>query len=271
MSTFTWPGYPDAERGKVLDLIDLFGEKTTRDELGLTFAWKCLRVKRGRWLTPFPHRCDGGFSARRVDSPYAVRLITSLPDGDEGTVLLCPIGPHFLRPHCNSGRRRCLLPFNRINRFYVGAFQMSEKFKMTIDERNEELNEALTTRLEQLKAVIENQESQFKTMRLACDAKHAYRSEAIEDDQRNCIGEINWYVGMIKLKGGWWLCYAKDREHYSWPGESIDWKPLVDCSIEERIDAVPHIGALREAIVKSKESLVPELEKAIETVAKLTK
>ncbi|TWT97264.1 hypothetical protein [Neorhodopirellula pilleata] len=163
------------------------------------------------------------------------------------------------------------MPFNRINGFYVGAFQMPEKPEMTIDERNEELNEALTARLEQLKAVIEDQENQFKAMRLACDAMHAYRSEGMEDDQRNCIGEINWYVGMIKLKGGWRLCYAKDHEHYSWPGESIDWKPLVDCSIEERIDAVPHIGALREAIVKSKESLVPELEKAIEAVAKLTK
>jgi hypothetical protein len=163
------------------------------------------------------------------------------------------------------------MPFNRINGFYVGDFQMLEKPEMTIDERNENLNEALTTRLEQLKAAIEEQESQLKAMRLACDAKHAYHSETMEDEQRNCIGEINWYVGMIKLKGGWRLCYAKDYEHYSWPGESIDWKPLVDCSIEERIDAVPHIGALREAIVKSKESLVPELEKAIEAVAKLSK
>lgn len=163
------------------------------------------------------------------------------------------------------------MPFNRINGFYSGAFQMPEKPEMTIDERNEELNEALTARLEQLKTAIEEYEKQFKAMKLARDAKHVYRSRTMEDEQRNCIGEINWYVGMIKLKGGWRLCYAHDHEHYSYPDETIDWKPLVECSIEERIDAVSHIGALREAIVKSKESLVPELEKAIEAVAKLSK
>jgi hypothetical protein len=44
---------------------------------------------------------------------------------------------------------------------------------------------------------------------------------------------------------------------------------LVECSIEERIDAVPHIAELRKAVVISKEKLMPELEKAIETIAKL--
>ncbi len=161
------------------------------------------------------------------------------------------------------------MPFNRINGFYVGAFQ-PEKLKMTIDERNDELNEALATRLEQLNAVIEEHEKQFKAMKLARDAMHAYRSHTMEDDHRNCIGEINWYVGMIKMKGGWRLCYANEHEHYNWPDESIDWKPLVECSIEQRIDAVPHIKTLREAIVKSKESLVPELEKAIVAIAKMS-
>ncbi|MFU7559530.1 hypothetical protein ACMFWY_12715 [Roseiconus sp. JC912] len=141
---------------------------------------------------------------------------------------------------------------------------------MTVDERNDELNEALANRLQQLNAAIEQHEKRFKAMKLARDAKHIYRSHSIEDDHRNCIGEVNWYVGMIKLKGGWRLCYALDHEHYNYPDETISWKPLVECSIEERIDAVPHIGVLREAIVKSKESLVPELEKAIESVAKLT-
>ena len=34
-STFTWLDYSEAERRKMLDVIELFGEKTTRDELGL--------------------------------------------------------------------------------------------------------------------------------------------------------------------------------------------------------------------------------------------
>jgi hypothetical protein len=34
-STFTWLDYSEHERRKMLDVIDLFGEKTTRDELGI--------------------------------------------------------------------------------------------------------------------------------------------------------------------------------------------------------------------------------------------
>ena len=33
-STFTWLDYSEHERRKMLDVIELFGEKTTRDELG---------------------------------------------------------------------------------------------------------------------------------------------------------------------------------------------------------------------------------------------
>jgi len=33
--TFTWLDYSEVERRKMLDVIDLFGEKTTRDELGI--------------------------------------------------------------------------------------------------------------------------------------------------------------------------------------------------------------------------------------------
>ena len=37
-STFTWLDYSEHERRKMLDVIALFGERTTRDELGLTQA-----------------------------------------------------------------------------------------------------------------------------------------------------------------------------------------------------------------------------------------
>src|SRR5208337_4723642 len=34
-STFTWLDYSEHERRKMLDVIELFGERTTRDELGV--------------------------------------------------------------------------------------------------------------------------------------------------------------------------------------------------------------------------------------------
>jgi len=146
---------------------------------------------------------------------------------------------------------------------------MPEKPEMTIDERNDELNQALTARLEQLNLGIEKQEGELKAMMIARDTQYCYRT-AEELDGGRTVGEHSWHIGMIRLKGGWRLCHAAHYFHYQGFEEDIAWKPLVDCSIEERIEAVSHIGALREEIVKSKESLVPELEKAIEAVAKLT-
>ena len=35
MSSFTWLDYSEHERRKILDVIDLFREKDTRDELGV--------------------------------------------------------------------------------------------------------------------------------------------------------------------------------------------------------------------------------------------
>ncbi len=34
-STFSWLDYSDHERRKVLDVVELFGEKTTVDEIGI--------------------------------------------------------------------------------------------------------------------------------------------------------------------------------------------------------------------------------------------
>lgn len=157
--------------------------------------------------------------------------------------------------------------FSRINGFYFGAFHMSESKPITIDERNNELNEALATRLNQLNVAIEHQEKQLKAMMIVCDTQITYRTgDEIQGGQQ--VGEHSWHIGVIKLKGGWRLCHATQYEHFhgAWD-EQVDWKPLVDCSIEERIEASSHIAKLREAIVESKQKLMPDLEKAIESLA----
>jgi hypothetical protein len=159
------------------------------------------------------------------------------------------------------------MPFNRINGFFVGAFHMPEKHEMTIEERNSELNQSLESRLNQLNSAIEQQEKELKSMMVARDTFFCYRT-GDELDGGRPVGEHSWYVGMIRLKGGWRLCHAAHYFHYQGFEEDIEWKPLVECSIEERIEAAPHIEKLREAIVESKEKLMPELEQAISSLAK---
>ena len=73
---------------------------------------------------------------------------------------------------------------------------------------------------------------------------------------------------MIKLRGAWRLCHAYHYVSYSADEDDLDWIPLVEVNIEGRIKAAEHIDKLREAIVEAKEKLVPDVEKAIATLAK---
>ena len=51
-STFTWLDYSEHERRKILDTIELFRERTTRDELGLGSIRDAFAEQRGGELCP---------------------------------------------------------------------------------------------------------------------------------------------------------------------------------------------------------------------------
>jgi len=139
---------------------------------------------------------------------------------------------------------------------------------MTLDERNDEVNKALENRFSQLNAALEAHETKLKAMMVPKDVWVMYDSGSVEDQSGNTVGEFSLHIGMIKLRGAWRLCHTNHYFHYSGPEEDFDWKPLVEASIEDRLKAAEHIDKLREAIVEAKEKLVPDVEKAIATLAK---
>ena len=47
------------------------------------------------------------------------------------------------------------------------------------------------------------------------------------------------------------------------PDEPMDWKPILDCSVEERVQAAPHIAKLREEIVASAEQYICKVDEAV--------
>ena len=139
---------------------------------------------------------------------------------------------------------------------------------MTLEERNDEVNKALEARFTQLNAALEAHEAKLKAMMVPKDTWFVYKSYADEDVPGQPRGEYQYCIGMIKLRGAWRLCHSYHYISYSWPEEDMDWKPLVEASIEDRIKAAEHIDKLREAIVEAKEKLVPDVERAIATLAK---
>lgn len=139
---------------------------------------------------------------------------------------------------------------------------------MTIDERNDEVNQALETRFSQLNAAIDAHESLLKKMMVPRDVSVMYDSVGnFNDEYGQVTGEYQYFLGLVKRNGEWRLCHDVSYFSYSGPEPGFEWKPLVEESVEHRIKAASHLDKLKEAVVNSKEKLVPELEKAIQTLA----
>lgn len=158
------------------------------------------------------------------------------------------------------------MPLNRINGFYIGNGFFQESKTMTLDERNDDVNKALECRFSQLNAAFEAHEAKLKSMMVPKYVSVVYKS--YPDDDQQPAGEYEFHLGMTKMRGTWRLCHGSSYESYIGDrDEGIDWKPIVEASIEDRLRAADHIEKLREAIVKEKEKLVPDVEKAIATLA----
>ncbi len=135
-------------------------------------------------------------------------------------------------------------------------------------EDNQKLNETLEARLAQINSALEAHEVRLAAMIVPRNVWVMY--DWIQDEDREGCpqGRDEFYIGMIKVRGAWRLCHATQYQSYSGWSEGICWKPIVEVSIEERIRAAAHIHELKEAIVHSKEELIPDVEKAIGTLAK---
>ena len=141
---------------------------------------------------------------------------------------------------------------------------------MTLDERNDEVNKALEARFSQLNAALEAHEAKLKAMMVPSDTWVMYRSYDDGDNYNGPMGEYQFYIGMVKLRGAWRLCLRKGYECYIDDERSNlgEIRPVVEASIEERIEVAQHIDKLREGIVQAKEKLVPHVEEAISMLAK---
>jgi hypothetical protein len=138
---------------------------------------------------------------------------------------------------------------------------------MNIDDQNDELNEVLDARLSQLSAAIEAHEKALKAMKIPRDVIYCYLSEDILDENGYSRGEsYDYCIAMIKWQGTWRLCH--DMIYSGDHSSTFNWKPLVDCSVSDRLKASSHIDELRNKIVEEKKKVIPELEAAIEGLAR---
>jgi hypothetical protein len=152
---------------------------------------------------------------------------------------------------------------HRFRGFYEDHFHQVGILPMSIEDKNNELNEVASDRLKQLQVVIEEYEASLKKLLILRDVWHTYRTQDHEDEQGQYTGSTDYMIGMTKVGGSWRLCHGIFDQ---WGPGHFDSKPLVDTPIPLRFESVKHLEALRHEIVEKKKELIPEIEDAIRTV-----
>jgi hypothetical protein len=133
-------------------------------------------------------------------------------------------------------------------------------------ERGRKVDETLSSRFDILNQHLKEVEKCLKKLKPPHQVWVSYGPEV--DERGNYIGRSNVpdMLGLAEHEGKWRLCHAYDA---SGDGDLRDLLPLADCSIDIRIDAVPHLRELHQRIVEAKEAYVPDVDKAIQELKRL--
>ena len=125
-------------------------------------------------------------------------------------------------------------------------------------ERNLKVAETLAEKLKTLNTQWSAIEKKLKEMQVP---RYAYVRYNEHDLFTNGMGSpCGWEVlGLVRYGGEWRLCHGNDNEIEEGPPS---WKPLAECSLEERVEAADHIDSLRLEIIQSAEKYVSKVETA---------
>jgi hypothetical protein len=133
-----------------------------------------------------------------------------------------------------------------------------------VEERCFQVNQTLTTLYKDLNETWEKVEKKLRALVPPREAWFAFRT--IDEDPRVGCGGYHHCLGLIKYRGEWRVC----RGTYYDPQECEpdSWKPIVECSVADRVEAVEHIDALRDVILESAEKSIPAVTTAVSELAK---
>jgi hypothetical protein len=128
------------------------------------------------------------------------------------------------------------------------------------DPRKQKLAEALNARYAELNKLWEKAEAGLRELPIPVDVQFVYKSVDADPERPN-EHQINYHLGFCRSKGGWRIC--ADTSHDAFPLADFDWKPITECSVDTRLEAVAHLPKLREMVLKAAEDCVPTFDKAI--------
>jgi hypothetical protein len=147
-----------------------------------------------------------------------------------------------------------------------GTGKHPEPVQVPLEERNRRTAEALAPRYDQLNRLWAEAEARLKAMQVPRYVWVVYKMEDVDPEDPYSPGACEC-LGLVKFRGEWRLClghFVCERAPSPCdPDQPMDWKPILDCSVEERVKAAPHIAKLREEIVASAEQYISKVDEAV--------
>lgn len=131
--------------------------------------------------------------------------------------------------------------------------------KPPLEVRKEEAVAALHEQFDKLNALWTEKEKELVSMHVPTKVWYNYKSEENEYGPH-----INYYIGLAKWRGQWRLLHSTEFVG----ADDTDDCPLVEASLEYRLEAAEHFDKLRENLIDTAEQSVAKVQDAIAALSR---
>lgn len=127
--------------------------------------------------------------------------------------------------------------------------------------------QTLQVKFDELNKLWSKAEAQLRRIPIPVEVSICYRTEKAwgEEIEPDAGFQIRSFLGFTKLGDGWRICFGEADD--CCPRPEMEWKPIADCSAEIRLEAIPHLNALREQVIEEAAAYVGTLETAISNLS----
>lgn len=138
------------------------------------------------------------------------------------------------------------------------------KIITAMQRRADAVRHELYTRYDELNGMYSDAEQIFSAMHIPVAVSHCYKTYPVDSSNPDLGGHYE-YLGLCKVKGNWRICHSTAEQGVN---EDMVWTPIVECAAIVRVEAAPHVEALREEVLKSSEQFVGKVDDAMNALAR---
>lgn len=114
---------------------------------------------------------------------------------------------------------------------------------------------ALHEQFDRLSALWTEKENELVAMHVPMPVSYVYKKDVDEQGSP----DLHYHIGLARWRGQWRLLHAVETA----PSGEADIKPIVEASLDYRLEAAEHFDKLREKVIEAAEESVAKVQNAI--------